>query len=470
MKKYLAILIGLLMILGVFSGCNGTKQNDSSVPSDPVTLTVVGPWEDCAAVEVIASEFKKSYPNCTINYEYLQNFDEGVAKRLENNDSIDLFLSNGVDDLTQYLVDFKTVGGIDLSDTFDGLIENATTTDDAGVKTLYQIPLGAEMRGLYVNTTLLDKYNISVPTKQAELLAACATLKENGYIAMNGNPGTFGQQLLYPWISNIISNADNYEEAYAKVVARGAGLSEMFREPFEFLYTLVENGYYEYKTVEKYGCIIGNTDESDGLFTDASDEAVARNFFNIKASGDEYAFEEGTGEVAFLVGALSQKSTYDKVKSDYHSTVEYVFIPAPVGEDGGFVYLSPAKAIAANKNSANVEWSIRFLNFLFTPENNEIFTEAFNAIPNTQNAFSYISELYSVPSNHISQVGQVSNFGYNFYKTMASALTDTSKANNPKYMVVDENGTYTNSDGEKCSMQTLGYYMDALEASLVSAE
>lgn len=462
MKKHIALLLGLVIIFGMLSGCVD-EEAPPTPPADPVTLTIIGPWEDCTAVEVIGREFTKKYPNCTIEYEYLQNFTDSLPVRLEENNRIDLFFASGIAEVKQYLIDLKSAEGLDLSNTFEGLIENATTTDE-GVDRLYSIPLGAEMRGMYVNKTLLDSLNIAVPENQETLLAACAKLQENGYIPFNANPGTFGQHLLYPWVCNIIANADNYEETHAKVEARGEGLSEMFREPFEFLYTLVENGYYNYKYVEN----------EYNLFKDASDEATARDFLNIRKSGDEYAFEAGNGQVAFMTGALSLNSVMEKTKNDYHSTIEYEFIPAPVGKDGGFVYLSPARTIAANKNSANAEWSIRFLNFLFTPENNEIFAESFNVIPNTKEAFSYISSLYTVPASRISEVGQVT-FSYGFYTAIKDNLVELSKANNPyskdsdgtaKYMVADENGKFTDKDGNKFSMHPFEHYMNELNKSL----
>lgn len=462
MKKFAALLLGLIMVLGAFAGCEST-ENPPVPEGDPVSLTIVGPWEDCTAVEVIGREFNKKYPNCTVEYEYLQNFVGNIPVRLEQNNEIDLFFASNISELTQYLVDFKTAEGLDLSGTFEGLIENASTVED-GVSRLYSIPLGAEMRGMYVNKTLLDSLGIAVPTNQETLLKACAELKANGYIPINANPGTFGQHLLYPWVCNIIANADNYEEAHAKVEARGEGVSEMFEEPFEFLYNLVENGYYNYKYVEN----------EYGLFTDASDEAVARDFLNVLKSGDGYAFGGDAGRVAFLTGALSLNGVLEKTKSDYHSEIEYEFIPAPVGKDGGFVYLSPARTIAANKNSANLEWSIKFLNFLFTPEYNEIFSESFNVMPNTKNAFSYISSLYTVSESHISHVGQVT-FGYKFYDIIKNNLVELSKANNVysknsdgtlKYMVADENGKYTDSAGNRYSLHTFEYYMNELEKSL----
>ena len=106
------------------------------------------------------------------------------------------------------------------------------------------------MRGLYVNKTLLDSFGIAVPQNISELNKACRILSENGYIPLQSNPCTFGQQLMYPYISNIIVNSGDYETKYNAVNSREAGISELFREPMSVLYSFIENNYYNYKYVE----------------------------------------------------------------------------------------------------------------------------------------------------------------------------------------------------------------------------
>ena len=131
--------------------------------------------------------------------------------------------------------------------------------------------------------------------------------------------------------------------------------------------------------------------------------------------------------MAFLPSAISSKPIIDKMKEDYHSDTAYVFVPAPVGKDGGFVYLSPADAIGVNKQTEKAEWAIKFLNFLFAQENNEKFAEIFSVMPNTKDAFSYISSLYDVPADHISELGQAT-FDWSFYRTLTRSVTDDVRA------------------------------------------
>lgn len=221
----------------------------------------------------------------------------------------------------------------------------------------------------------------------------------------------------------------------------------MIREPFEFMYTLIENDYYNYK----------RSQTEFNLYVDTTDVAYARDFFNICQNGEAWEKKDDVGRVAFMPSAMSIRSTIDKIKDDYHSAIEYVFEPAPIGRDGGFAYLSPAHGIAVNKGSANLEWSERFISFLFAPENNKLFAEQFNIIPNTKEAFDYISSLFSIPGERISHLGQVT-FNYGFYEAVTKTLLDVSKANNPKYMQTGEDGSV--------SLYPLDYYMNELRESL----
>ena len=300
--------------------------------------------------------------------------------------------------------------------------------------------MGAQMRGLFVNGSLLKKVGIDrVPSNQAELLSDCVVLKAAGYIPFHGDPGPFAQHLLYPWICNNIANADNYEEAYRLVNTRDTAATGLFREIFEFLYSLVENDYYNYyysqKTLE--------------LCTDTSSEGLSRSFLNIaEAENGEFIKEEGVGKIAFLPNAISMVPTMDKTKADYHSDIEYVFIPAPVGPDGGYVYLSPADMIGISKETEKAEWAVKFLNFLFTPENNEVFAQKYSVIPNTADAFHYISGLYKVPTNQISELGQAT-FDWSFYRTLTRSVKDEimalpaiSKANAPDNLNPETNKIY----------------------------
>lgn len=449
-RKFMVPALASLLITGMLSGCNVQKEADASASLPPATILIAGSWEDCRAIETVGREFTAKYPTCTIEYEYLQDYYASLEKRMSGDNAVDIFFTTNIQEGTPmlpYALDLNSCEGLDFSKTFAGLKDNFAYRENGAISDkLYAIPLGAEMRGLYVNKTLLDSLGIPVPTNRQTLLDACKKLTDNGYIPMQGNPGDFAQSLMYPWICNDIANADNYEELYAKINSRDFKPSDTFKEQFEFMYSLIETGYYDYKKAQ--------TDLN--LFTDNTDLDYARYLLNVVPDGDGWKKGEGVGQVAFMPSPMSLQSVIDRTKDDYHVDIEYLFIPAPVGEDGGYAYMSPAHGIAVNKDAPHLEQSIRFMDFLFTKENNELFAKEFNIIPNTEGAFDYIKSLYDIPENRISQLGQVT-FDYGFYDIISVQLRDLSKGNNPKYMQENSDGTV--------SLYPLEHYLDILEES-----
>lgn len=60
--------------------------------------------------------------------------------------------------------------------------------------------------------------------------------------------------------NKIIANSPDYEQLYNRVNQCEEGVSELFRDPMEFLYDLTAKGYYNYKYVEtEMNMFINNT-------------------------------------------------------------------------------------------------------------------------------------------------------------------------------------------------------------------
>lgn len=452
MKKLLAWLLAGAMAVSLFAGCgksSGYQAKQELADSGDVTLTLVGMTPAFKAMESVIASFSRVYPNCTVEYEYLQDYQDNLPKRLKSNTDVDLFLTKNItadSPLLPYALELSAHSdALDLSGTYEGLIRNFTVTGSTGAQ-LYAVPMGGELRGMYVNRTLLRTQGLSVPENYAQLLDCCAALKKAGYVPLQGNPGSFSQLLMYPYICGLVAGAKDYQTLYDRVDACEPGISEVFREPMARLYELVKNGYYNYKYVET----------TEQTFLDGRDDTAAMNFLNIVSTdGADPVKRDDVGQVAFMPGTMSLKSTLDKLKSDYHSEIDYTFILSPVSDGGGYAYLSPATGIAVNRNSAHTEWALEFLNYLFTPEVNRAFAEEQNIIPNTAQALDVITDTFHVDDAHVCQLGQVT-FRYVFYDVVHQPLIDVSKANNPKYMQPD--GT----------MYDLEYYMAELESAFAA--
>ena len=81
-KQLLAWGMCLVLIAGLLAGCAQPRETAetpqepaaSETPVEEVELTVAGGWSECRALDIVAAEFTKAYPNVTITYEYLQDY------------------------------------------------------------------------------------------------------------------------------------------------------------------------------------------------------------------------------------------------------------------------------------------------------------------------------------------------------------------------------------------------------------
>ena len=70
----------------------------------------MGAREENKALETVAADFTELYPNCKIQYEYLQDYSESLIKRLDSDtDKIDLFVTGNIvadSDRREYALDY----------------------------------------------------------------------------------------------------------------------------------------------------------------------------------------------------------------------------------------------------------------------------------------------------------------------------------------------------------------------------
>jgi ABC-type glycerol-3-phosphate transport system substrate-binding protein len=440
-------IVCLLLIIGT-SSCGGVPSEDdvyiknaSLDTTKEVNLKITGSGSDNKGVEAVISDFTSLYHNCNIEYEYVQNYITSLPKRLnEEPTSVDLFLTEniqpavtgakkvGTEVFIPYALDLYSVSDkLDLSKTFEGLKKNFEFMGAENTGALYAVPTGAEMRGMFINKTLLADHSLSVPTKYSEFMNCCQVLSKAGYIPIQLNPGTMGQITMFPYVANLIANAANYQDTYNKVNTCEAGISELFRQPFQELYDMVYNNYYNYKYIE--------TTYSNFTSTNLTD--MCRAFFNLVADADgNLVANVEASKVAFMPGTISMLTTLEKYKEDHHSNVDFGFSLSPLSEEGGFAYLSPAIGMAVNKGTANLDWSLEFMKFFFSAQENKKYASEQTLIPNINEAPSYITSKFTVDATHISQVGQVT-FQYQFYNIIANALQNVAKANKPENLQTD---------------------------------
>lgn len=446
MRKTALLLIALLCVTllapaALAQSSGAYKKNTALDTTQKVELVIACNKSTWPEMDSVIAKFEKIYPNCSITCEYIEQYSNVLDTRLRQSEhKVDIFRTTNIQSATAWrdcavnLISEESKKILSLDGANAGLVENFRYTD--AENTQYAVPYGGEMRGMYVNITLLKTLGLKVPTNRAELLSCCEALYAAGYVPFQSSHGTFAQQLLYPYICNSIVNGGQYEAMYEAVENIAPGVSEYFRDAYEFLYDIVQKGYFDYARVAKE---LG--------YTFSGSDAKAREFLNIiKVSDDEYQKQDDVGKIAFMVDTQGFDSYISKTKSDYHSNIEYKFILSPVGKDGGYAYISPADGLAVNNRSDHIDWSLEFLNFFFTPENSKAFAAATGKVPNTSDALL----AYDVSSDHVSNVGQVT-FSYPFYKTVttlmlggyADDMIGISRMNDPQFMTDNGDGTFS---------------------------
>lgn len=515
MKKFLSVLLCIVILISM-SGCGDKKEEETYKPiqglnaDEQISLKIATAFETDKALDLVINKFTEKYPNVHIQLEYVEDYDNNALEMMKN-DTVDIIFQRDViykdtsaEENTEteeepwttedFFYDFKQDKEIDLSNTTSKLMGNYTHTrkDASGEEITYQyaIPIGGEVRGLYVNKTFLKSLGLEVPNNWNEFLDCCEKVKNAGYVPIQGNAGTAAMAIM---LAHSVNDVVHDEDSLEKMRSASNGVSELFEDSISDMYYLATNRYYDYKYVE----------EELGMFKGAQDIAQARDFLGLVRNDATYEYtapENNYGTVAFFPYLSYVGSMIDDLIDEYKLDTEVEFIATPTSTDGNNpVYLTPYYGICANKNSENLDWIREFVNFFFQTDMNKLYAENAGIIPNTEDAISYMADKYGVDEEtDCASCGDIyfSN-EYNGYTPLAKVLVDVSKCGAQKYMVplnkdengniqylTDENGKeYVMTEGDKkvykefigeedsnkpgyafCNKE---YYMDELETAFV---
>lgn len=346
-KKFMAMCMTAILCISCLAGCgnkNSTKntEEDFSPKLDAeasVTINIIGSLQNFEALEAAINDFNEYYPNYEILYTYMDNYSSLLEERLQNDDTVDIFLMDNNIQLNDYISDTclnLLDTDIDLSAINSDVIDSCTTD---GI--LYQLPLALNVSGMIVNNTLLEKEGISVPTNNEELLAACEKLKAAGYVPLQGAayscPKCFIRNMFYVELSSM----ENRDEIVESLTNGKDGSAEVARDELELLKTYLDNGYI--------------SEDTNNTYEDDYNDAILK-FFE--------------GDVPFLVTTAETYSGTKKreTKSEHFSSdpFEYSFVCIPNAEDGAYYYIENWRGFSINKNSSHVDEATEFIRFLAT--------------------------------------------------------------------------------------------------------
>ncbi|MDD3222837.1 MAG: extracellular solute-binding protein [Lachnospiraceae bacterium] len=464
MRRIIApILMVALMSVFLMTGCSKTAESAyTPIPGldtkTEITLKIAIPYETNKAMNTVSNAFMDKYPNVTVQMQYIEDYDTNAVQLFKEN-SLDMILQK---DLTfeeetvkneatgeetstgattdNYFYNFAADGDIDFSDTNPDISNNyrhiRKDEDGNDIAYQYSYPLGGETRGVFVNKTLLDEYDLAVPTNFTEFLACCEVLKNNGLIPVQGGGDTAAYGL---GMAPAANEAVHSETALAAMAAAEPGVSRAFEDTISKIYTLATMRYFDYKAVE-----------GTGFYTNTSELGQSESFLGISKDKDTFETvmpENNYGYVAFMPYISSTETVIQSLIDEYHLDTELEFICSPLNDEGtkSPVYITPYYGICANKNSENLDWIREFVNFLFQEENNKIYASDAFIIPNTTEALQFVADTYGVDvDKDVTLCGQIRfSDEYNGFTPLAAGLKEAMKCSAQKYMVnlnKDENG------------------------------
>jgi len=263
MKRGLSIVLTIAMVTTMFvanMGCGATKTYQPVSGLDQtqnVTLKIAIPQETNKALNTVANLFMKKYPNVNIQLEYIEDYDKNAVQLFKDN-QLDIILRKDVkyeeymlkDEETEeeiptgtttedYFYNFAADPEIDFSDTTPDLSDNYLHTrlsdDNTQITYQYSYPLGGEMRGLFVNKTMLKSLGLSVPKNYQEFVECCEVIKQNGYIPIQGHISSMAYGL---GIAHAANTVTHNEEGLLEMSKASPGVSSYFEPTMGKLYEL----------------------------------------------------------------------------------------------------------------------------------------------------------------------------------------------------------------------------------------
>lgn len=408
------------------AGCSSgnTEKAASFDPSLDTNATVqldaIGYFGNFEALDQVVADFNEYYPNVTFNYQQVGGSDEEAY--LDANPGTDVIMTSHQTlkakgfNLVDYCDDLSQ-DNIDTSAIDEKMLANSYVDG-----TLVSIPMGQNIAGIVVNTSLLEKEGLEVPKTKSEFLDCCKALKEKGYTPVQGPSKSIYADLTVNEMASIIGKDSSLASGLASGDKPSIAKMETELEPaLDFIKELVDKGYTDPKVNDSYP-----EDNYDGAIM---------TFFE--------------GEVPFWVCNTEKVSGMKKreSKSDAFTAnpFSYTFIGVPNGDEyGQYAYQEPWFGFGVCKTSDNKDYAAEFVRFLATkdeintmssvkgvpsvavePTNAEIYQNVL-ASEMTQNA--YINDGTITPDMSASWYTVANEFATGKYKTAGSALETFAKS------------------------------------------
>ena len=362
MKRMRTYLVGILCLVAVAFSLSACGAKESQLPAadtvfrpalDTETeceIRAVANYNNFEALEAEFDRFNEYYPNVSLNYTVLDNYNDTIVAALSTEDAPDIFCAfPWMLYQEQHAPLFAAAE--DLSDpslNIDiGCIRSGLIYRDAQGR-VPMLPVFSSSYGMLVNEDIFEREGLAIPTTYSSLLDACEKLKAAGYagpvITYNDSFLMCLPMVLPYFYATIQDNA----EAVRALNAMEPSAGEYLRPTLELAEDFMSHGYID-------------MDECNAL--ENNYQALILRFFEgdvpmIFVNGDTVS---GTAKRESLSQAFTEKP------------FSYSFHPIPVTENGCYFLNIVSMEFAVNKNSEQLDMANEFMRFLIsTGELNEL--------------------------------------------------------------------------------------------------
>ncbi len=193
-KVVIGIFVVLFLAFIVFGLILPRLQKKSNEKAE---ITYWGLWEDSNIMQVAIADFKKQYPNITVNYvkQDIKQYREKLTTRIQNNTGPDVFLFHNT-----WLPMFSNVllpipNNIISKQDFNSSFYPVTQKDLVKNGAIYGIPTEIDTLSLYINAAIFQAAGAEVPETWEDFIRVARSLTvvdESGKIKTAGAAlGTF---------------------------------------------------------------------------------------------------------------------------------------------------------------------------------------------------------------------------------------------------------------------------------------
>ena len=350
------------------------------------SIKVAGSYSNFESLESEFERFYEYYPNVTLNYVYLDDYEHTIASALMSDEAPDIYVTASwmldKESMKPVLDNAEILSDPSLNIDLDCIRKGARWNLENG--DVIMLPIFTRSYGMLVNMDIFEKNGLEVPKTYSELVSVCDKLKAAGYETpiMGANCTTVAGMyyaFAFPLFCNdVIKNPDYMEPLNAMEPSAG----EIMRPALLKLKTFVDSGYL-------------NPDLCSQEIEDDYNAVIMRYF---------------EGDVPIMLGSGDMVSGTQKRESKSESFMaapfKYKFFVVPLGDDGGYFLDSVNLFFSVNKNSSNLDMTNEFIRFLtrekelgnmaaikrlITPTNDFSLDEVYASLENfpEDRAFSY---------------------------------------------------------------------------------